>query len=205
MNRPSATGQGTPRSPRRPAKIIAMPTPKVVRRRRRIKAVIGLLAFALIGATAARLYRIHLERLAPPPAEQLASVSNEETALLELVNRERIEAGQQPLKLSARLAVVARAHSYDMAIRHYFAHNSPDGVGPPDRIRGVGIAYEEIAENIYMEGFPDPSGMPARAVAAWLGSPEHRKNMLSPVFRESGIGVARSSDGTTYVTQDFLR
>jgi uncharacterized protein YkwD len=182
-----------------------MPTPKVVRRRRRLKAVMGLLAFALIGATAARLYRIHLERLAPPPAERLASVSNEETALLEQVNRERAKAGQQPLKLSARLAVIARGHSYDMAIRHYFSHNSPDGGGPADRIRGVGLAYEQIAENIYMEGFPEPSLMPERAVKGWLTSPPHRENMLSPAFRETGIGVARSSDGKTYVTQDFLR
>jgi len=181
----------------------------------------GLLAFALIGATAARLYWIHLERLAPPlaerlapppaeqlappPAEQLASVSNEETALLEQVNRERAKAGQQPLKLSARLAVVARGHSYDMAIRHYFAHNSPKGSDPAVRIRGVGLVYEQIAENIYMEGFPEPSKMPERAVKAWLASPPHRENMLSPAFRETGIGVARSSDGKTYVTQDFLR
>lgn len=182
-----------------------MPTPKVVRRRRRIKAVIGLLALALIGATVARLYLIHLERLAPPPAEQPASVSNEETALLEQVNRERAKAGQQPLKLSARLTVVARGHSYDMAIRHYFSHDSPNGGGPADRIRGAGLAYERIAENIYMEKFPDVSGMPERAVKAWLASPPHRENMLSPAFRETGIGLARSSDGETYVTQDFLR
>lgn len=182
-----------------------MPTPKVVRRRRRIKLVMGLLALALIGATAARLYRIHLQRISPPSPEQLASVSEEETALLEQVNGERVKAGQQPLKLSARLAVIARGHSYDMAIRRYFSHESPEGGGPEDRIRGVGIPYEEVAENIYMEGFPEPSQMPERAVKAWLESPPHRGNMLSPAMRETGIGVARSSDGKTYVTQDFLR
>jgi len=165
----------------------------------------GLLALALIGATVARLYRIHLEGLAPPPVEQPASMSNEETALLEQVNRERAKAGQQPLKFSARLAVVAHGHSYDMAIRHYFSHNSPNGGGPADRIRDVGLAYERIGENIYTEKFPDASGMPERAVKAWLASPPHRENMLSPAFRETGIGVARSSDGEIYVTQDFLR
>ncbi|HTY56376.1 MAG TPA: CAP domain-containing protein, partial [Candidatus Binataceae bacterium] len=61
------------------------------------------------------------------------------------------------------------------------------------------------AENIYMEGSPDPSEMPDRAVKAWMASPPHRENMLSANFRETGIGVARSSDGKTYVTQDFLR
>jgi len=182
-----------------------MPTPRVVRRRRRIRAALALLALGLLVASVARLYRIHLEHLAPPSAEQLASVSNVETALLERVNRERAKAGREPLKLSARLAVIARGHSYDMAIRNYFAHESPEGGGPGDRIRGVGLTYEQVAENIYMEGFPDPSEMPDRAVKAWMASPPHRENMLSANFRETGIGVARSSDGKTYVTQDFLR
>ena len=179
-----------------------MPTPTVVRRRRRIKAAMGLLALALVGAVAARLYRA---RLGPPSPQELASVSDEETALLDEVNGERAKAGRSPLKLSARLAVIARGHSYDMAIRRYFSHESPDGAGPSDRIRGVGIAYEQVAENIYMESFPEASDMAGRAVRAWLASPPHREHMLSPNFRETGIGVARSSDGKTYVTQDFLR
>jgi uncharacterized protein YkwD len=29
--------------------------------------------------------------------------------------------------------------------------------------------------------------------------------MLSPVFNETGVGLARAADGTTYVTQDFIR
>ncbi len=170
--------------------------------RRRIKLAIGLMILALIGAIAARLYRT---RVAPPSAERLASLSNDEIVLLELVNRERESAGQQPLKFSARLAVIARGHSYDMAIRRYFAHDSPDGGSPADRIRGVGLAYEQIAENIYMEDVHDAAGMPERAVKSWLASPGHRENMLSPAFRETGLGIAKSADGKSYVTQDFLR
>lgn len=179
-----------------------MPTPKVVRHRRRVKLAIGLLILALIGAIATRLY---LSRVAPPSAERLASLSDEEILLLELVNRERENAGQPPLKFSARLAVIARGHSYDMAIRRYFAHDSPDGSRPSDRIRGVGLAYEQIAENIYMEDVRGAPGMPERAVKGWLASPHHRENMLSPAFRETGLGIAHSPDGKTYVTQDFLR
>ncbi len=205
-----------------------MPTPKAVLRRRRIKALIGLLAFALLGAVLARLYQIHLARITPPVAERIpieptapvapsapiekaapsepgVTASAEETALLELVNRERGKAGLEPLKFSARLTAVARDHSHDMATRNYFSHGGPDGDGPADRIRAAGLVYNNIGENIYMEKFPDLAGMPERAVKGWLASPRHRENMLSPVFRDSGIGVARSADGETYVTQDFLR
>jgi uncharacterized protein YkwD len=100
---------------------------------------------------------------------------------------------------------MARGHSYDMAIRHYFAHNSPEGSTPADRIRGVGIGYKELAENIYMDDFRDNEALPERALKGWLASAEHRANILSPDFTEAGIGIARSSDGKAYVTQDFLR
>jgi uncharacterized protein YkwD len=44
-----------------------------------------------------------------------------------------------------------------------------------------------------------------RAVEGWLDSSEHRATMLSDKFTETGVGVAQSDDGKTYVTQDFIR
>lgn len=179
-----------------------MPTPKAVRRRRAVRTGMVFLGLALIGAIAARVY---LNAELPPSAEQIAGVSSEEARIMELVNRERTRAGLAELKLSARLAVAARGHSYDMALRHYFSHQSADGVSPEQRIHGSGIDYVEVGENIYMEDYPDHERLAERAVRGWLGSPGHRKNMLSPVFTEAGVGMARAADGATYVTQDFIR
>jgi uncharacterized protein YkwD len=39
----------------------------------------------------------------------------------------------------------------------------------------------------------------------WLKSPEHLANIISGQFTETGVGVAQSADGATYVTQDFVR
>jgi len=72
-------------------------------------------------------------------------------------------------------------------------------------VRGLGIEYQQMAENIYMDDFRDADGLAARAVKGWLNSPEHRANMLSPELTESGVGIARSSSGKTYLTQDFIR
>ena len=178
-----------------------MPTPKVVRRRRSVRLAMVSLGLLLAAAVVGRVY------LASHPltAEQVAGVSAEEARILELVNRERAKAGVAALKLSGRLAVVARGHSYDMALRHYFSHQSPDGITPQQRIRGSEIEFAEMGENIYEEDFPDRERMPERAIEAWMGSPSHRKNMLSPRFDETGVGIARAADGSTYVTQDFIR
>jgi uncharacterized protein YkwD len=179
-----------------------MPTPRVVRRRRAIKAGIGLLVLSLVAAIIARYYMM---RTAPASPEKVSGLSEQETEILGLVNQERARAGQQPLKFSPQLAIIARGHSYDMAMRHYLAHESPDGVAPADRISGFGIGYRAVGENIYMDDYADSAGVPRRAIDGWLRSPTHRANIVSGKFTETGVGIAQSADGSIYVTQDFIR
>ena len=178
-----------------------MPTPRVVRRRRAIKAGFGVLLISLIGAIIARLY---LMRTAPPSPEKVSGQTEQETEIIGLENQERSRAGLKPLKFSPRLAVIARGHSYDMAMRHYLAHNSPEGVAPADRITGVGIEYRVVGENIYMDDHADTREMPRRATDGWRNSAAHHANVVSAEFTETGVGIARSADGNTYVTQDFV-
>jgi uncharacterized protein YkwD len=178
-----------------------MPTPTVVRRRRAIKTGIGLLVLSLLATIIARLYLMHT---APPSPEKVSGLTDQETEVLGLVNRQRTRSGLPPLKFSARLAVIARGHSYDMAMRHYLAHNSPDGVAPADRISGAGIAFHAVGENIYADDDADSADLPRRAMEGWLKSPDHLANIVSSRFTETGVGVAESADGRTYVTQDFV-
>jgi uncharacterized protein YkwD len=202
MSAKSATRRRPQRTHNGPAKVIRMPTPTVVRRRRAIKAGAGLLVLSLLAAIIARLYLMHL---APPSPEKVSGLTEQETEILGLVNQQRARGGLPPLKFSPRLAVIARGHSYDMAMRHYLTHNSPDGVAPADRISGVGIGYRAVGENIYMDDNADSADVPHRAMNRWLKSPEHRANIISGAFTETGVGIAQSADGNTYVTQDFVR
>src|SRR5207248_215322 len=39
---------------------------------------------------------------------------------------------------------------------------------------------------------------------AFMNSPHHRDNILDPVYNYVGIGVEHSSDGTMYVTEQFM-
>jgi uncharacterized protein YkwD len=203
MSARSATRRRPPGTRNGPAKVIKMPTPTVVRRRRAIKAGIGLLVLSLLAAIIARLYMLY--RTAPPSPEKVSGLTEQEGEIIDLVNRERARDGLPPLKFSPRLAVIARGHSYDMAIRHYRAHDSPDGVAPADRIRGVGIGYRAVGENIYVDDNTDSADVPRRVLNGWLHSPEHLANITSGQFTETGVGIAQSADGATYVTQDFIR
>ena len=186
MSGKPAARRRPPGSARGPAKVIRIPTPKVVKRRRAIRAGFGLLILSLIGAILARLY---WTRTAPPTPEKVSGLSEQESEILGLVNQERTRAGQQPLKFSPRLAVIARGHSYDMAMRHYLAHESPEGVAPAARISGVGIGYRAVGENIYMDDYGDPRAVPTHAMRRWLDSPTHQANLLSGKFTETGVGI----------------
>ncbi len=201
MSGSTATRRRPPKANRGPAKVLRMPTPRVVRRRRAVKAGVSLLALSLIAAIASRVY---LLQTAPASPEEVAGLSDQESTILDLVNAARAHAGLKPLRFSARLAVIARAHSYDMAMRGYLNRVSPDGIGPAQRVRGAGISYDAVGEIIYMGTYRDDEHLAKRAVEDWFKSAEHRATMLSDKFTAAGVGIARSGAGEFYVTQDFI-
>jgi uncharacterized protein YkwD len=40
---------------------------------------------------------------------------------------------------------------------------------------------------------------------AWMNSPGHRNNILSSIYNQIGVGVAKASNGTFYWTQQFIK
>lgn len=59
-------------------------------------------------------------------------------AVLCLINRERAEHDEAPLQLDAQLDAAASSHSQEMVSSDYFAHVSPGGLSPVDRIQQAG-------------------------------------------------------------------
>lgn len=157
---------------------------------------------AAAGAALVWLYLLPLIGLAP---DLTAGMSAQEAEILRLVNDERKRGGAPLLKSSQRLALAARGHSYDMALRNYLGHNGSAGDTPAERVRSVGVDSAAMGENIYADRDTDREKLAERTVQGWLGSFEHRANMLSPDFTTTGVGVARAADGTAYVTQDFAK
>jgi uncharacterized protein YkwD len=137
-------------------------------------------------------------------------------ATLCLINRERLAAGERPLRPNARLRRAAQTHSRSMAFDDYFEHvggSGPGGGTPLTRLRAVGyisssrVGYE-FGENLAWGTLS--LATPRAIVAAWMASPAHRANILNANYRETGIGVAprppaslaHGKPGAIY-TQDF--
>jgi len=125
-----------------------------------------------------------------------------ERRTIEAVNAIRVARGLVAMDERGDLAAVARAHSEEMAGRDYFRHISPDGRRTEDRVLAAGIAYIRLAENLQKNrGWDDPVD---RAVRSWMESDGHREAILDPLFRQTGVGIAVTADGTLYFTQLFL-
>ena len=126
-----------------------------------------------------------------------------ERRVFNLVNEKRLQNGLEQLKRSDSIAEAARQHSSNMAEFQFFSHKGLDSKMVSDRADANGVGkWRSIGENIaFNRGYPDPITI---TVQLWLDSPGHRRNMLSPDWKESAIGVAVSEDGAYYFTQVFL-
>jgi hypothetical protein len=128
-----------------------------------------------------------------------ANISPEE--VIALTNQKRIEAGLHPLQPSETLASAALAKGTDMINRDYWAHVAPDGTQPWNFFINAGYKYRFAGENLARD-FSNA----ASAVDAWMASPSHRENMLSPKYKEIGIAVVEGDMNgvdTTIIVQFF--
>jgi uncharacterized protein YkwD len=152
------------------------------------------------------------EREARTRMEAAARVSELELKVHAGINAERAKNGGSSLKWEKQLAAVARAHSVDMTSHGYFSHDTPEGLGPSDRIDRAGYScwkssHYGVAENIAIETtLGDLDRTAAEAVRGWMNSPGHRTNLLGRQYDRTGVGA---SFGTwrgykaVYLTQVF--
>jgi uncharacterized protein YkwD len=139
-----------------------------------------------------------------PAADNLPRIG---AATLCLMNAQRRKHGLPPLTTDAILARASRGHSADMVKRSYFAHNSPEGRTVVDRLRSARYIPKgrgwTVGENLAWGS--GPLGSPRAIVQAWLDSPGHRKNLLSPRYSAVGLGIVHGNpqdpgNGATFTT-----
>ncbi|MGH2458249.1 MAG: CAP domain-containing protein [Chloroflexota bacterium] len=130
-----------------------------------------------------------------------AYADNSESQVFALVNARRLQNGLPPLALSGVLATAARAYASTLAGGGFFSHTGLDGSTFITRDEAAGYTDWDYLE----ENLAGGQQTPEQVVAAWLASPEHRANLLSPNVREIGIGhVYRpGSKYLNYWVQEF--
>ena len=107
-----------------------------------------------------------------------------------------------PVTWNPQLAVAARGYAEEMAKLNYFHHDHTDARGRTmvQRADAAGyLKWMSLGENIAAgQTYSD-------VVDAWLSSPSHCETLMSPSFKELGIGYAenRATEYVRYFVQDF--
>lgn len=120
-----------------------------------------------------------------------------EAEMLQLVNEERRKDGLDILKPDTALQKVALAHSADMFKRGYFAHYTPEGKDPFDRMRDAHIRFYLAGENLAL------AQTLSIAHQGLMNSPGHRENILRPGFGRLGIGILDGGFYGLMISQEF--
>jgi uncharacterized protein YkwD len=122
-----------------------------------------------------------------------ADRADDARALWADLNATRRSAGLRTLVLEPRLCRIAQAHAADMVARRYFAHVSPDGVGPFERLTRAGWRYGYAGENLALDVSEE------QAERHLLASTPHRENMLEPHYLRVGIAVVATDSREVFV------
>lgn len=134
-----------------------------------------------------------------PKSDFFADITK--SAIVDLANYDRRQAGVEPLFENALLDRAALMKAQDMLAKGYFEHISPQGLTPWYWFSRSGYDYRYAGENLAI-GFVDSS----EVNGAWLASPAHKANILNGSYRETGIAVLSGlfqGSPTTVVVQLF--
>jgi uncharacterized protein YkwD len=144
-------------------------------------------ALALLGAACAPA--------APPVGSQSCGPDATTNAIFADTNVSRAQNGLPPLAWNGQLGCLATSWSQYLAGTNAFFHRD---LGSVIRSPGYG-GYRTLGENI-LKG---PASMSAWDMhVAWMNSPDHRANILSPAYSSVGIGLAYAN-GQVWATEDF--
>jgi uncharacterized protein YkwD len=114
------------------------------------------------------------------------------------INDLRRAQGLAPLRLSRALSLAADEHSLSMAEHGYFEHSSLDGSPFTRRVAAAyapGASQWSVGENLV---WASPRLSAREVLNLWLASPTHRATLLSPAWRDVGLGAVRAVAGGVY-------
>lgn len=153
-----------------------------------------IVAVGFASSLAIFLHRTHPEVLG-------ISYQISDLELLNLTNYERAQNGLAPLQLDEQLSVAAANKGQHMFDHDYWAHFAPDGTTPWQFIRAAGYDYSYAGENL-ARGFTTS----VDAMNAWMKSPTHRANILSPLYKDVGFAIKEGTlqgEETVLIVQEF--
>lgn len=172
-----------------------------------LAAAVLLAGLLLVGPAAGRSEAAQCGGSSDPAYKMTGKAASKAT--LCLLNEERTSRGLKRLRFDSDQKKAAARHNRVMVRKSCFSHECPGEKDLVTRIASTGYlpcsCTWGVAENIAWGSGSKAS--PQAIVAAWMGSPDHRVNILNPRYDEIGVAIASGSpeghaNASTYTT-DF--
>lgn len=103
-----------------------------------------------------------------------------------LVNDERVKANLKPLKINEKLVEAAQLRAKDILSTGDWSHEAPHSGNTYTKVM-TQVKYDNSkkGENLAKDYRDDNS-----IVVAWMNSPEHKENIVDPLYQETGVATA---------------
>lgn len=135
-------------------------------------------------------------------SQYTVTIRNMEKILYGRINDIRDTHRLKNLKENQLLSRIARNYSRRMGQENFFSHFDPSGHGIADRVGSEGLSFSFLGENIAKNcNVRDPVAV---ALESWMNSKEHRNNILSGKYSETGIGIWKMGN-QFFFTQIFMK
>lgn len=120
------------------------------------------------------------------------------------INRKRKLRRLKPLLWHGELGNLAYNYSKRMGDEGFFSHYDSDGNSIVERVDDYKIKdWKKVGENLFQSfGYDEPANV---AVTGWLKSRTHRQNIYDKNWTHTGVGVYKTQNGETFITQVFMQ
>ena len=130
--------------------------------------------------------------------ENTSELTQDEQEVFDLINKSREDAGLAKLEIDDDLQNICRIKANEMVEKNYFSHDSPTYGSPFDMLKSNNIEYKVAGENIA------GNTSNQKAVEAWLGSENHKKNIINNSYNYTGIAAVDSEKYGKIYVQMFI-
>ncbi|WP_300643490.1 CAP domain-containing protein [Nocardioides sp.] len=131
--------------------------------------------------------------LAPAPGAAARTAADFESAVHAATNTVRVDHDLGKLRKKGCIDRFANRQAKKMATEGEMFHQD---LGPITDKCGLTMVGENVAYGFTKAG---------TLIKAWMDSPGHRANILTPGYRQLGVGARKSDEGVWYVAQVFGR
>ena len=156
-------------------------------------ALVLIASVLAVGAADAAVHPRNDRTPATVSVRQTSEARSLQAQVLLAINNLRRDKGLSELRLNSALSRAALGHSLSMAKHGFFSHSGWNGSPFWQRIkpnyRPQAASNWSIGENML---WASPELSADQAIEMWLASPPHRKNLLTPAWREVGLGAVRA-------------